>query len=84
MIAPSLTADQAHKTLHVKLADNAAASQLAIWKRYEQKWIFSLQTIATPGINLSDDAHFGTLKEVVVSSVNRIGQESPRSSFQLH
>lgn len=83
MSAPQLSADQAQKTLHVKLADSVVTNQLAIWKRYEQKWIFSLQTGATSDIHLSDDAHFGRLKEVVVSSVSRIGQESPRSSYQL-
>jgi hypothetical protein len=54
---------------------------LAVWKRYGQRWLFSVQTSTNLSISLADDTKHGALKQVVVSSVDRTGQESPRSSY---
>ena len=56
---------------------------LAIWKRYDRNWIFSVQTVAQSKISLVDDAHWGSVKQVVISVIDRTGQESKRISFTL-
>ena len=79
--APQLVVDQGKTMLQVRLIDAQALNLLAVWKRYGQRWLFSVQTSTNLSVSLADDAKHGALKQVVVSSVDRTGQESPRSSY---
>ena len=87
MTAPPL-APLGGQQLGVTLTASASLRWLAIWKRYqagnnEPQWIFSLQTAGNPVISLADDLPHAQLRQVVVSALDRSGQESPRSSYTL-
>ncbi|MFZ6750188.1 glycoside hydrolase family 10 protein [Undibacterium sp. Ren11W] len=84
MAAPVLVADLTQKSLSVEPAATTAFSMLAIWKRYESGWVFSSQSISIPSISLADDSRHGALKEVLVTRINRVGQETARTSFRLN
>lgn len=80
MSAPILVPDLTQKILTV--AQVPGFSMLAIWKRYDNSWIFSAQSSQDTSISLSGDSQQGELKEVLVSRLNRVGQEGPRSSYR--
>lgn len=87
MTAPPL-APMGGQQLRVTLTAGAPLRWLAVWKRYqagtnEPQWIFSLQTAGNPVISLADDLPHAPLRQVVVSALDRSGQESPRSSYTL-
>ena len=82
---PRLTRTADSQRIEVAFSDRQAVRLIAIWRRYEHdrkhEWIFSLQHPSAPSIDLSDDAQHGKLTEVVVSLVDRLGQESQRVHF---
>jgi uncharacterized lipoprotein YddW (UPF0748 family) len=55
----------------------------AIWRRHGQRWSFSVQPAVEPVIAIAPDPALGALKELVVSSVDGVGNESPRVTFDL-
>jgi uncharacterized lipoprotein YddW (UPF0748 family) len=67
--------------VEVNISDAPASALLAIWKRYDQQWIFSVQTVAQLRVSLADNPQLGPLQQLVISIVDRTGQESDRSSF---
>jgi uncharacterized lipoprotein YddW (UPF0748 family) len=71
--------------IEVAFDDQQAVRSIAIWRRYEHEmkheWIFSLQHPSAQSIDMSDDLQLGKLTEVVVSLVDRVGQESQRAHF---
>jgi uncharacterized lipoprotein YddW (UPF0748 family) len=82
-LKPILDLNDSKNTLKVSLPNLVDQQLLAIWKRYDQEWFFSVQAISQLSISLKPDALRGKLQEVTVSSVNRNGIESARSSFVL-
>ncbi len=56
---------------------------LAIWRRTERQWLFSVQPASNKSIDLSDDAMWGPIQQVTISAISRTGQESPRTSILL-
>lgn len=79
--APQLGLSADKKSLRVEVENSSTLRLLAIWKRYGPTWRFSVQPISAPGIALTADAEYGALLQVVVSSIDRTGQESPRSTY---
>ena len=69
--------------VEVKNSAGANGRLLAIWKRFDRQWVFSVQTITQSKISLADDAQWGNVKQVVISIIDRTGQESKRISFTL-
>lgn len=67
----------------VKFDAGSEASVLAIWRRYGREWRFATQPEAQPVIDLAADASLGEISEVVVSLVNRAGEEGPRLSLRI-
>ncbi|WMW80091.1 family 10 glycosylhydrolase [Undibacterium cyanobacteriorum] len=63
--------------------DASGVVQLAIWKRSESGWQFSVQDAAQTTIKADLDNKGNRIKQVVVSSVNRYGEESGRSSIAV-
>lgn len=61
--------------------DASGVVQLAIWKRSEGGWQFSIQDATQTSIKADLDNKGNRIKQVVVSSVNRYGEESGRSSI---
>lgn len=82
---PKLTRTADSQRIEVAFSDRQAVRLIAIWRRYEndlrREWVFSLQAPSALSIDLSDDLQLGKLTEVVVSLVDRVGQESQRAHF---
>lgn len=55
----------------------------AIWLRYGAQWRFSVQPAAQPEFEIVDDSSRGEINAIVVTAVDRIGNESPRVSVDL-
>jgi uncharacterized lipoprotein YddW (UPF0748 family) len=67
----------------ITAAPGKRATLYAIWRRHGRKWSFSVQPAGEPVIALAPDPLLGALKELVVSSVDRVGNESPRVTFDV-
>ena len=52
----------------------------AIWSRYGSEWRFTVTPASRPQVMLADDAAGGAAQAVVVSAVDRLGNESERIS----
>jgi uncharacterized lipoprotein YddW (UPF0748 family) len=61
----------------------ADARLLAIWKRYDLLWRFSVQPASQSFISLADDPAYGVVQEVQVSAIGRTGTESARSVWSV-
>jgi uncharacterized lipoprotein YddW (UPF0748 family) len=78
--APAVTARRAGRGLQLALAagPGAAVAEYAVWARYGAEWRFA----AVPGQrgdwSVADDAALGPASLVVVSAVDRLGNESAR------
>ena len=70
------------KTADVKLDQAAQIRWLAVWRRYDQQWVFSLQSAMQLSIGMADDPELGAVKQIVVSAIDRTGQEGPRATYQ--
>ena len=69
--------------IEVSIGEKTTVSLLAIWKRYEQAWIFSVQIAAHPEISLINDPQYGAIKQLVVSSIDRNGNESAHAIYAM-
>jgi uncharacterized lipoprotein YddW (UPF0748 family) len=56
---------------------------LAIWKRYDLLWQFSVQPASQTAITLADDPVYGAVQEVQVSATDKLGNEGQRSALML-
>ena len=68
--------------LAVILGNAARATQLAIWARYGEEWRFNVVPAGRSEVVLTDDNGVAA-RSVVVSAVDRLGNESPRVSATL-
>ena len=74
--APELKKQKGGSVL-VKIAPGATTANFAIWRRHGAVWIFSTQAANTPLVDVTGaDA-------IVVSTVDRAGNESPRAALTL-
>jgi len=55
----------------------------AVWKRYGSLWKISVLPAADATIDLAPDPALGAVSSVVVSSIDRLGVESARVTFDL-
>nr|WP_229256269.1 family 10 glycosylhydrolase [Duganella lactea] len=53
-------------------------SHFAIWSRYGTEWRFAVAPASRPVLLLPDDAQLGAAQVIVVSAVDRLGNESGR------
>ena len=81
--APLLELTDDKKFLRVRLADHANTRLLAIWKRTDQQWLFSVQPASKPIIELTTDTQANLIHQVVVYAINRTGQESEKVSYTV-
>ncbi|MDE2428994.1 MAG: family 10 glycosylhydrolase, partial [Burkholderiales bacterium] len=81
--APQLQSSADQKTLHVRLSDSTDVRWLAIWKRTDQQWLFSVQPASHTTIDMSSDPQYGAIRQLTISAISRTGLESPRSSYAL-
>ena len=79
---PVLNPNKESKSVQVSWnGDASGVVQLAVWKRSESGWQFSVQDATQTTIKADLDNKGNRIKQVVVSSVNRYGEESGRSSI---
>ncbi len=80
--APELITVSTQK-IEVRRCNAPTGRVLAIWRRFGQRWIFSVQAISDPFITLENDIQYGALRQLVVTCVDRTGQESPQANYLL-
>ncbi|WP_317205484.1 glycoside hydrolase family 10 protein [Janthinobacterium sp.] len=80
--APVVAAQREAKAYTLKLAGGAgkAVAQYAVWARYGGEWRFGVVPGGRAVWTLADDATAGAATAVVVSAVDRLGNESARVS----
>lgn len=89
LLAPELKRNLADKTIEISVQNgvggqgNSGARLLAIWKRYQQRWVFSVQSLADKQISVADDTELGAVEQITVSLVGQNGVESPRKNLKL-
>jgi hypothetical protein len=82
-IAPAKTAGEAAKLVIMPGAGEAAAN-FAIWLRYGgDQWQFTVQPAGMPSVALVADAKLGAPDRVVVTAVDRLGNESARVALPI-
>ena len=80
---PQLILSEDKKTVEVKLADPINTRWLAIWKRTEQQWLFSVQPASKLNINTNAETSNAPARQISVMAISRSGQESIKGSVQL-
>jgi uncharacterized lipoprotein YddW (UPF0748 family) len=83
--APQAAARRESNGVALKLAAGAGkpVAQYAIWSRYGSEWRFAVAPASRPVLLLADDAAGGAAQAVVVSAVDRLGNESERINVNL-
>ena len=78
--APGASARRENNGVSLKLAAGAGkpVAHYAIWSRYGSEWRFAVAPASRPVLLLADDAVGGAAQAVVVSAVDRLGNESER------
>lgn len=61
----------------------AEVARYAIWRREAGQWRFAVQPARNRVVSLEPQSAFGRVDAVVVSAVDRLGNESPRVSVSL-
>jgi len=80
--APTVAMRREGNGLALKISATGAkpVAQYAIWSRYANEWRFSVAPAGRANLLLADDAAGGAVQAVVVSAVDRLGNESERVS----
>jgi len=55
----------------------------AVWTRFGGEWRFSVQPASQPDLDLIEDPKLGEINAIVVTAVDRLGNESPRAAIDL-
>lgn len=77
--APSMKVSAYEGAVRVSWSRDAKVWQHAIWVRYGERWHFRVAPAGESSITLKDDAGLGgPVSEVVLSAVDRLGNESGR------
>jgi uncharacterized lipoprotein YddW (UPF0748 family) len=78
--APQAAARRDSNGVALRLSANAGkpVAHYAIWSRYGAEWRFAVAPASRPVLLLADDAAGGAAQLVVVSAVDRLGNESER------
>lgn len=80
--APKVGAQRGAAGLDLKLSAGKGATQYAIWARYGEEWRFTTAPATRGEVTLADEAGVQA-RAVVVSAVDRLGNESERVTAQL-
>jgi uncharacterized lipoprotein YddW (UPF0748 family) len=76
--APKVSAAYKGGAVNLKLAGGKAGSMYAIWSRYGSEWRFAVAPASRAEWAVPDDARLGAANAVVVSAVDRLGNEGKR------
>lgn len=80
--APAVAVKRNGSGLAVSLGAVPKATQFAIWARYGDEWRFTVAPATRSEVVLTDDAGVPA-RSVVVTAVDRLGNESPRVTASL-
>ncbi|CAN7637128.1 family 10 glycosylhydrolase [Pseudoduganella sp. LjRoot289] len=80
--APTVGARRGSAGLDLKLSAGRGATQYAIWARYGGEWRFTIAPATRSEVTLADEGGVAA-GAVVVSAVDRLGNESERVTAQL-
>lgn len=75
-------ATHARDTLTAECDRESRDGRLAIWKKYDARWVFSTQPTSQPQILLEPDPALGKPELIAISCVNRLGIESARNQLR--
>jgi hypothetical protein len=80
---PAVATRRDSTSLNLKLTAGGGkpVAQYAVWARYGEDWRFTVVTGTQGELTLVDDA-VGKVNAVVVSAVDRLGNESPRVTMR--
>ncbi|MES2036510.1 MAG: family 10 glycosylhydrolase [Pseudomonadota bacterium] len=81
--SPVLEASADKKSLRLQLSYTSNTRLLAIWKRTDQQWLFSVVPAQNMNIDITDDPQLGAIRQVTVSAISRTGVEGLRASYSL-
>ena len=76
--APSVAAVRKGPSVYLKLAAGKSNSMYAIWSRFGNQWRFAVAPASRVDWAVPDDARLGAADAIVVSAVDRLGNESAR------
>jgi hypothetical protein len=76
--APSVAAVRKGPSVYLKLVAGKANAMYAIWSRFGNQWRFAVAPASRVDWTVPDDAKLGAADAIVVSAVDRLGNESPR------
>jgi uncharacterized lipoprotein YddW (UPF0748 family) len=76
--APSVAAVRKGPSVYLKLAAGKANAMYAIWSRFGNQWRFAVAPASRVDWAVPDDAKLGAADAIVVSAVDRLGNESAR------
>lgn len=76
--APSVAATRKGSAVRLKLAAGKAHTLYAVWSRYGGQWRFAVVPASRVEWDVVDDATLGAADLVVVSGIDRLGNESAR------
>jgi len=76
--APSVTAVRKGAAVSLKLVAGNANATYAIWARFGNQWRFAVAPASRVDCTVPDDAKLGAADAIVVSAVDRLGNESAR------
>ncbi|RFP24559.1 hypothetical protein D0T25_05975 [Duganella sp. BJB488] len=81
-LAPAVAVRREGNGVGLKLSAGAGqpVAHYAIWSRYGSEWRFAVAPASRPVLLLPDDAAAGSAQAVVVSAIDRLGNESERVS----
>jgi len=76
--APSVAATRKGSAVRLKLAAGKVHTMLAVWSRFGGQWKFAVVPAGQSEYLVADDATLGAADLVVVSGIDRLGNESAR------
>jgi uncharacterized lipoprotein YddW (UPF0748 family) len=76
--APNVAVKREGGGVQLKFAADKNTSQYAIWSLHRGNWRFAVAPAERRDFTVTDDAQFGPASAVVVSAVDRLGNESVR------
>ena len=82
VLAPSYTLSDDQQSMYIDFKNSENVHLIAIWKRFQTTWVFSVQSSREKTILLKNDEQPGIPDEIVVTLLNRAGQESPPIIFK--
>ena len=79
---PQLTLSDDKRNISVRLADPENTRWLAIWKRTDQQWLFSVQPASQLTIDVKNGAP-AAVRQITVMAISRSGQESLKANAMM-